>query len=254
MLLSNLSSHPSLLPLIARLAVPIVPLPLAPPLPAPAGEDGAAAANATVEQPKWYLPAGLSGSSTVHREYRDPSLVPPNKAAGQEDERPIEAVRALVQAFEDGAGRGVKEGKGGRKGECHFLASVFANLSTVSEGGAGVAGVASGVGLWGSRCGSLGRLEARRESKAGDPQCWIGRRCRVAIGGRLDIAAGVESGVARGERQVARRRTARMDIGQTHDVAKVGQSSCNALWTTLRAVAGCWRTFDLRCPRLPQIF
>lgn len=44
----------------------------------------------------------------------------------------IEGLRALVQAFEDGAVEGVGKGTGKRKGECHFLASVFANISTVS--------------------------------------------------------------------------------------------------------------------------
>lgn len=46
----------------------------------------------------------------------------------------VDAVRALVQAFEDGAGEGVEEGKEGakRKGGVHFLASVFANISMVS--------------------------------------------------------------------------------------------------------------------------
>lgn len=57
----------------------------------------------------------------------------PNAEAGQEDAREVEALRALVQAFEDGAGEGVKDGKGKRKGECHFLASVFANVSMVSH-------------------------------------------------------------------------------------------------------------------------
>jgi len=46
----------------------------------------------------------------------------------------VEAVRALVQAFEDGAGEGVAKAKEGakRKGTVHFLASVFANISMVS--------------------------------------------------------------------------------------------------------------------------
>ena len=51
------------------------------------------------------------------------------------DELPtVDAVRALVQAFEDGAAEGVEEGKEGakRKGGVHFLASVFANISMVS--------------------------------------------------------------------------------------------------------------------------
>ena len=60
--------------------------------------------------------------------------MPMNAAVGQEEERQVEGMRALVQAFEDGAGEDVKEGKGKRKGECHFLASVFANVSMVRVG------------------------------------------------------------------------------------------------------------------------
>lgn len=114
MLLSNLTSHPSLVPMIADLKVPIVPLPQA------------------KEYPPYYLPACASGSSTIHPEFRDTSFgIPPNAEAGQEPERDVEAVRALVQAFEDGASDGVRDSNGKRKGECHFLASVFANLSMV---------------------------------------------------------------------------------------------------------------------------
>lgn len=117
MLLSNLSSHPTLVPTIAHLTVPIVPLPL------------------SKHYPPYYFPASASSSSTIHPDYRDPAFVPPNKEAGQEEERPVEAVRALVQAFEDGASDGVKDGKGKRKGDCNFLASVFANITMVSERG-----------------------------------------------------------------------------------------------------------------------
>lgn len=59
------------------------------------------------------------------------------EAEGIELQR-VEAVRALVQAFEDGASEGVgkkdaDKGMGGkRKGTVHFLASVFANISMVS--------------------------------------------------------------------------------------------------------------------------
>jgi hypothetical protein len=74
----------------------------------------------------------FSSSSSTHPDFRDPAVVPPNAAAGQEPVRDVEGLRALVQAFEDGAGEGVKDGKGKRKGECHFLASVFANVSMVS--------------------------------------------------------------------------------------------------------------------------
>jgi hypothetical protein len=113
MLLSNLTSHPSLLPAIATLTIPIVPLPK------------------SKQYPPYFLPASASSSSTTHRDYWNPEISPPNVEAGQEPEREIEGIRALVQAFEDGAAEGVKEGSGKRKGECHFLASVFANISMV---------------------------------------------------------------------------------------------------------------------------
>ena len=140
MLLSNISSHHSLLPSLASLSIPLVPFSNPSKIPPPShssGDDSQAAESAAVGkaervEPGWYLPEGLSASSTVHRDYRDPAICPPNKEAGQGEERQVEAIRALVQAFEDGAAGGVKEGKGKRKGECHFLASVFANISTVS--------------------------------------------------------------------------------------------------------------------------
>jgi hypothetical protein len=112
MLLSNLTSHATLVPAMAQLTVPIIPLPLS-------------------KHTPWFLPASASGSSTTHPDYRDPAVMGPNKEAGQEPEREIQAIRALVQAFEDGASDGVRDNVGKRKGECHFLASVFANLSMV---------------------------------------------------------------------------------------------------------------------------
>ncbi|CAD6589786.1 MAG: hypothetical protein TREMPRED_005515, partial [Tremellales sp. Tagirdzhanova-0007] len=111
MLLSNITSHPSLLPPIADLTIPIIPLPQ------------------SKHYPPYFLPATASASSTIHPDFRDPAFGRPNLEVGQEDEREIEGVRALVQAFEDGAGQGVKEGNGRRKGECHFLASVLTNIS-----------------------------------------------------------------------------------------------------------------------------
>lgn len=113
MLLSNLTSHPSLLPPIANITVPLIPLP------------------ESKHHPPYYFPATASASSTMHPDFRDPTFGKPNQEVGQEDERDVEGLRALVQAFEDGAGEGVKEGKGKRKGECHFLASVFTNVSMV---------------------------------------------------------------------------------------------------------------------------
>lgn len=114
MLLSNLSSHPALVPQIAALRIPIIPLPL------------------SKNYPPYFLPASLSSTSTIHPDFRDPSIGLSNTEAGQEAERDIEGLRALVQAFEDGASDGVKDSKGKRKGDCDFLASVFANVSMVS--------------------------------------------------------------------------------------------------------------------------
>ncbi|WVQ72728.1 hypothetical protein IAR50_002288 [Cryptococcus sp. DSM 104548] len=112
MLLSNITSHPSLIPLLANLTIPLIPLPK------------------STHYPPYYLPASGSSSSTIHPDFRDPSLgLPPNAEVGQEPEREVEAIRALVQAFEDGASEGVRDAQGKRKGECHFLASVFANIS-----------------------------------------------------------------------------------------------------------------------------
>ncbi|OXG43804.1 cytoplasmic protein [Cryptococcus neoformans] len=111
MLLSNITSHPSLIPNLANLTIPIIPLPK------------------STHYPPYFLPASGSASSTIHPDFRDPTIGLANAEAGQEPEREIEAVRALVQAFEDGASDGVKEGTGKRKGDCNFLASVFANIS-----------------------------------------------------------------------------------------------------------------------------
>jgi len=79
--------------------------------------------------PPYFFPLSRSGSSTIHLHYRsemeaDPESIPK-----------IEAVRALVQAFEDGAAEGVAKGDAAakRKGTVHFLASVFANISMVSR-------------------------------------------------------------------------------------------------------------------------
>ncbi|WWD20849.1 hypothetical protein CI109_105326 [Kwoniella shandongensis] len=111
MLLSNITSHTSLVSSLTNLTIPLVPLPK------------------SKHFPPYFLPASASSSSTIHPDFRDPSYGPVNAEVGQEDERDIEAIRALVQAFEDGAAEGVTEGKGKRKGDCHFLASVFANIS-----------------------------------------------------------------------------------------------------------------------------
>ncbi|WVR08722.1 hypothetical protein IAU60_005780 [Kwoniella sp. DSM 27419] len=111
MLLSNLTSHASLVTSLTNLTIPLVPLPK------------------SKHYPPYFLPASASSSSTIHPDYRDPTFLPPNQEAEQGEGIEMEAIRALVQAFEDGASEGVKEGSGKRKGDCHFLASVFANIS-----------------------------------------------------------------------------------------------------------------------------
>ncbi|EIW66255.1 hypothetical protein TREMEDRAFT_45756 [Tremella mesenterica DSM 1558] len=111
MLLSNLTSHPTLLPIIASLQIPISRLPK------------------SSHYPPYYFPASASISSTIHPDYWGPSIGRLNELVGQEEETDIEAVRALAEAFADGASVDVKKGRGKRKGECHFLASVFANIS-----------------------------------------------------------------------------------------------------------------------------
>ncbi|KAK4688753.1 hypothetical protein P7C73_g1356, partial [Tremellales sp. Uapishka_1] len=112
MLLSNISSHPSLIAQLTSLTIPLIPLP------------------ESKIYPPYFLPASMSASSSVHADYRDPSFGQRSEV-GQEGEREIEGIRALVQAFEDGAIEGTKDNKGKRKGDCHFLASVFANISMI---------------------------------------------------------------------------------------------------------------------------
>ncbi|KAI9633399.1 putative cytoplasm protein [Dioszegia hungarica] len=113
MLLSNLTSHTALLPSLASLTIPVVPLPQ------------------SKTYPPYYLTASASASSFRHPDFRDRMLNQPDAGVGQGEEVEVEGLRALVQAFEDGAGEGVVKGTGKRKGECHFLASVFANVSTL---------------------------------------------------------------------------------------------------------------------------
>lgn len=118
MLLSNISSHANITPMIPLLQIPIIEMPALP----------ASYPNAATIPP-YYYPLSRSASSTIHPAFRPEMEEKP-------DELPtVDAVRAMVQAFEDGAGEGVDEGKKGakRKGGVHFLASVFANISMVSS-------------------------------------------------------------------------------------------------------------------------
>jgi hypothetical protein len=117
MLLSNISSHANITPMIPLLQIPIIEMP-----PLPASYPNAS----TI--PPYYYPLSRSASSTIHPAFR------PEMEEKPEELATVDAVRALVQAFEDGAGEGVEEGKEGakRKGGVHFLASVFANISMVS--------------------------------------------------------------------------------------------------------------------------
>lgn len=116
MLLSNISAHPNITPMIPLLQIPILEMP-----PLPASFPNASSI------PPYYYPLSRSASSTVHPAFRPDMEEKPEKLPT------VDAVRALVQAFEDGAGEGVDEGKEGakRKGGVHFLASVFANISMV---------------------------------------------------------------------------------------------------------------------------
>ncbi|KAI5452890.1 Protein hgh1 [Naganishia albida] len=118
MLLSNISAHASITPMIPLLQIPILEMP-----PLPTSFPNAASI------PPYYYPLSRSASSTVHPAFRPDMEEKPEKLPS------VDAVRALVQAFEDGAGEGVDEGKEGakRKGGVHFLASVFANISMVKQ-------------------------------------------------------------------------------------------------------------------------
>ncbi|GHJ85089.1 hypothetical protein NliqN6_1491 [Naganishia liquefaciens] len=118
MLLSNISSHASITPMIPLLQIPIIEMP-----PLPASYPNAS----TI--PPYYFPLSRSASSTIHPAFR------PEMEAKPDQLPTVDAVRALVQAFEDGAAEGVEEGKEGakRKGGVHFLASVFANISMVRQ-------------------------------------------------------------------------------------------------------------------------
>lgn len=122
MLLSNISSHPSLTPLIPSLPIPLISI----------------SATTQAHFPKFYYPYARSASSTVHPDFRpmmEESRAPVGSQSGVEWERgSVEAIRCLVQAFEEGAAEGVEKGDkdAKRKGSVHFLASVFANVSMVS--------------------------------------------------------------------------------------------------------------------------
>jgi hypothetical protein len=81
MLLSNLTSHPNLVAHIASLKIPVIPLPL------------------SKTYPPYFLPASLSATSTIHPDFRDPTIGSANKEAGQEEEREVEGLRAMVLAM-----------------------------------------------------------------------------------------------------------------------------------------------------------
>ncbi|KAJ9098152.1 hypothetical protein QFC21_004481 [Naganishia friedmannii] len=118
MLLSNISAHASITPMIPLMQIPLLEMP-----PLPESYPNASSI------PPYYYPLSRSASSTVHPAFRPDMEEEPEKLPT------VDAVRALVQAFEDGAGEGVDEGKEGakRKGGVHFLASVFANISMVPK-------------------------------------------------------------------------------------------------------------------------
>lgn len=135
MLLSNITSHPSLTPHLATLTIPIIRFinPNSDPI--------------SSNYPLYFYPLSISSSSTIHPLYRPDQINPDSK-----DLEAVEAIRVLVQAFEEGGVVSERmmesdgEGKGGdaekkvetgagrrRKGGVHFLGSVFANMSMVSD-------------------------------------------------------------------------------------------------------------------------
>lgn len=127
MLLSNITFHPSLTPLLSNLTIPIISIPATSSSTDSTGNSDSASNK--IPPPPYYFPLSRSGSSTIHPGYRSEM-----EAEGTTVPR-VEAVRALVQAFEDGSSEGVAKAVEGakRKGTVHFLASVFANISMVSH-------------------------------------------------------------------------------------------------------------------------
>ncbi|CED83228.1 Uncharacterized conserved protein [Phaffia rhodozyma] len=114
MLLSNITSSLAITKSLSTLLIPFIPL-----LP-----------NSTINPPHlqtYYLPSSRSASA----------LPPPNMALPNQEVTVeyVPCLSLLVEAFIQGAAAGEpgKEGeeakKGTRKGDCHFLATVFSNLS-----------------------------------------------------------------------------------------------------------------------------
>lgn len=113
MVLSNLTSSPLIISSLATLVIPFVPI----------------VPNPTASPPQlatYYLPSSRCASATP----------PANMPTGQEEVTVeyVPALGLLVEAFTQGAYVNSQEpGKNelARKGDCHFLATVFSNLATV---------------------------------------------------------------------------------------------------------------------------
>ncbi|KAL5537031.1 HGH1 [Sanghuangporus sanghuang] len=102
MLLSNISSSPSACATLISLMVPVIMAPFA--------------------SPPYYVPASQSGTSSP----------PSPPASGQTKD--VLALPLMVQAFVQAAKTGSSPEQRNRKGELHFLASVFANVTTAPAG------------------------------------------------------------------------------------------------------------------------
>lgn len=115
MVLSNLTSSPLIVSSLSTLVVPFVPL-----VPVPSASPP--------QLSTYYLPSSRCASATP----------PANMPTGQVEVtiEYVACVGLLVEAFCQGAYVGdteeeMKKNVMARKGDCHFLATVFANLSTV---------------------------------------------------------------------------------------------------------------------------
>lgn len=119
MLLSNITSSLAITKSLSTLLIPFIPL----------------VPNTKITPPHlqtYYLPSSRSASALP-----PPNMAPPNEEVTIEY---VPCLSLLVEAFIQGAAAGdagkesEEEKKGVRKGDCHFLATVFSNLSVVRCG------------------------------------------------------------------------------------------------------------------------
>ena len=101
MILSNLSAHPNVPKTLLSLFIPILPSPSS--------------------FPPYYAPAS-----------RCPTSPSPDPFPNEEVTYTVSALSLLVDAFSRVESEGIKMEDRKRKGELHFLSSVFANISAVS--------------------------------------------------------------------------------------------------------------------------